>query len=104
MIQAVRGTPHQPDPNKGGVQPPIRIRFDPPGEEEPVASEEARKESETRRLRITKKDLDKYGYTEGCEGCRFKQAGIRDHRAHSEACRRRIADEIRKDDQEKNRV
>ena len=34
--------------------------------------------------------LLQYGYTEGCEGCRYKKAGFADGRNHSERCRARI--------------
>ena len=41
-------------------------------------------------MRITLAILTKYGYTEGCEGCRFKRAGLSDGRNHSARCRARI--------------
>ena len=42
--------------------------------------------------------LNKHGCTEGCEGCRFKQAGLDATRAHSEACRRRLAEALGTED------
>ena len=41
--------------------------------------------------------LNKYGYTEGCEGCRFKQAGLDNGRAHSVACRKRLVEALKGD-------
>ena len=41
-------------------------------------------------MRITPAILAKYWYTEGCEGCRFKRAGLSDGRNHSARCRARI--------------
>ena len=51
-----------------------------------------------RRFRITIPMLNKYGYTEECEGCRFKQAGLNNARAHSEQCRKRLSEAVAKDD------
>ena len=42
-----------------------------------------------RRMKITESMLQKYGYTEGCEGCRAKAAGMT-QKPHGEACRKRI--------------
>ena len=49
-----------------------------------------------RRLRITKPTLERYGYTEKCEGCRYMQAGMDDQRPHTEQCRQRIEEEMKK--------
>ncbi len=52
-------------------------------------------EEEKRELRITKRLLEKYGYSCDapwgihCEGCIHSQLGL-DHRAHSPACRDRV--------------
>ena len=43
-----------------------------------------------RRMMITQAMLTRYGYTEGCEGCRYKRAGLPSSRMHSEKCRSRI--------------
>ena len=43
-------------------------------------------------MRITAAMLAKYGYTEGCEGCRYKRAGLADAKTHSERFRQRIAE------------
>ena len=42
-----------------------------------------------RRWRISKKDVDKYGPTPECNGCRTVKAGLPQHN-HSEACRARM--------------
>ena len=88
MLKKVVGTPQQPDPTKAGIGIPVRVRHDPPAQEEPAPA--AHKQPEVRRMRINNALLAKYGYTEGCEGCRFKSAGLNETRGHSEVCRRRI--------------
>ncbi len=88
LILNMKGTPQRPDPNKPGLQIPIRVKFDGPKEDEVRKSEPARRGDERRRLRITPKELQKYGYTDKCEGCKFKKLGWKEHRPHSEACRR----------------
>ena len=50
-------------------------------------------------MRINNQLLGKYGYTEGCEGCRFKQSGFNETRGHSEACRSRILEAMDQDEE-----
>ena len=104
LIKKVKGTPQKPDPNSPGLTAPIRIRFDGPKAQAVVPSEPARPEVDVRRLRITKEHLIKYGYAEGCEGCRFKRAGMKEHRAHTERCRRRILEAMMGDATDKRTV
>ena len=56
-----------------------------------------------RRLYIKKADIEKHGMTEGCKGC---VAMIRGDKgvAHSEACRKRITEEIGKAEGGQDRV
>ena len=49
-----------------------------------------RKEPQTRRMKITECMLQKFGYTEGCEGCQAKAAGMTHQKPHGEDCRKRI--------------
>jgi len=104
MILNMKGTPQRPDPSKPGLQIPIRVRFDGPKEDEVRKSEPARREDERRRLRITAKDLQKYGYTDKCEGCKFKKLGWKEHRPHSEVCRRRLREAMEGDAEGKDKV
>ena len=96
MIDTIQGTPQQPNPNKSSSKIPIRIKFDEPSTVAVDQVVPARQEG-PRRFRITIPMLVKYGYTEGCEGCRFKQAGLGSTRAHNEECRRRIAEKLKDD-------
>ena len=97
-IKRLQGTPQQPDPSKPGVRIPVRVTFDPMEEAEPSEAREARREKELgRRMRITKPLLEHYGYSEDCEGCRRKRAGM-DARLHTDRCRARLWDDMKKDD------
>ena len=48
-----------------------------------------------RRFRIRKDDLEKFGYTAGCPGCRAVNRGATAAN-HSEECRSRVAEELEK--------
>ena len=51
-----------------------------------------------RRIQITKEIFKKYGYTEGCPGCRHIRHPVRKSSVHhSELCRKRIEQEMSKD-------
>ena len=97
-IKGIRGTPSQPDPNKPGLYIPVRVRFDPVLADIPVEQVQET-EVRTRRERITKRTLNKYGYTAGCDGCLYKDAGLNESKHHTEACRKRI-DELRQRDRD----
>ena len=87
-ITTMRGTPQKPNPDKVGLHIPTRIAPK-PGELESgaapggVAPEEDKgipeappiPEPLTRRMPITHKEIEKYGYTEGCPGCDAKKRG-----------------------------
>ena len=75
------------------------MRFDPAIPQEPEETVPSRTEKGPRRMKISGKLLKKYGYTAGCDGCRYKEAGMEEQRAHSEACRDRIWEALEKDDE-----
>ena len=115
MIKNMKGTPQQPDPSKPGASIPIQVTFDKDDAEEEAKAQAPKRENEFRRMRLNKEILEKYGYTEGCEGCRCQRAGIRDEkgrgRPHSEICRKRLMEAMEKDEDgrkaiewEKNRL
>ena len=98
LIKNMQGTPQQPDPTRPGVGIPIKVRFSEPAHvDEAIPNQPARQEQGPRRMRIMPYMLEKYGFTEGCEGCRHKQAGLQGARDHSETCRVRIMEAIRQD-------
>ena len=96
MIKEMRGTPRQPDPNREGQVILTKINFDPETGEALEETDAKRKELDIRRMRITPIILLQYGYTEGCEGCRYKKAGFSDGRNHSERCMARIFEAMEK--------
>ena len=101
LIKNMQGTPEQPDPTRPGVGIPIKVRFSEPAHvDEAIPNQPARQEQGPRRMRIMPYMLEKYGFTEGCEGCRHKQAGLQGARDHSETCRVRIMEAIRQDTSE----
>ncbi len=48
-----------------------------------------------RRMRITNKDLEKFGFAAGCPGCRAASRGSTAV-GHTDECRKRIAGELEK--------
>ena len=64
------------------------------------------REEGVRRFKITESLLDKYGYTDGCEQCRRKLAGISDsmpgRRIHTEACQTRLQNVMMEDEKGKS--
>ena len=73
MIKEMRGTPRQPDPNREGQVILTKINFDPETGEALEETDAKRKELDIRRMRITPTIFLQYGYTEGCEGCRYRK-------------------------------
>ena len=57
-----------------------------------------------RRAKLTKQDFEKYGYTEGCIGCRHTERHGKTNYGHNELCRRRIEGELKKDESGRQRV
>ena len=56
-----------------------------------------------RGIRTEKRDFDKHGYTEGCEGCiRMKHGGER--RSHSAKCRDRMLKAMNEDEEDRERI
>ena len=48
------------------------------------------REFKHRRARITKEDIRKAGFTEGCPGCKAVNRGSKYHEEHTEECRTRV--------------
>ena len=100
-IQQMQGLPQQPDPKRPGLRVPIRITL---GEEvTEVQPREVQKDVEPlpRRMGITATELEKYGYTDNCPGCQAKRRGAVAKKGHSEACRKRIEELMKQDDNDK---
>ena len=92
VVLAIRATPNVPNPknlDQRDVLPArdVQRREDAvDGQDLPEAPVRA---GERRDFRITDGILAKYGYTDGCDGCRRKRAGLR-HQQHSAECRQRL--------------
>ena len=88
LLKELQGTPQQPDPSRPGLAVPIRVHFDEPPAA--IVGPLAPEKRQIRRMRINAELLKQHGYTPGCEGCRFRRAGLGESRGHSEECRSRI--------------
>ena len=110
MIRGVRATPRRPNPDLEAKED-IDAKL---ATEEPVsreaggadlgAPEHSEAHTAPRELRITDRLLEKYGYTPGCAGCIHKQLGLEGHRGHSTACRQRIYESMRDDNEELDKL
>ena len=55
-------------------------------------------------MRLTSWLFAKYGYTEGCLGCAHQLAGLHNHRQHSIACRTRIYELMKNNEEELDKM
>ena len=94
-ILDMKGTPQRPDPSKPGLHIPVRIRMEPAVTTQMPGTRPARKEEGPRSAYFSKEDFKNFGFTEGCEGCSRRAAGMA-ARPHSSKCRTRIEAEMRK--------
>ena len=110
LIQRILGTPHELTPVPDDELDSDEIEADPaphePNEEAPPppsADDAAESRAAARRrLRITMKDLGRYGYTGGCPRCADLEFGnVKTKKLHSEECRDRIYKEYEKSKHEK---
>ena len=115
-IAAMQGTPQQPSPSRTGLHIPTRLPAEvapdggpdgatvegDDGQEIPPATEPVA-EPLIRRTPITHKEIAKYGATPGCEGCEAKTRGESTRRGHSDRCRKRIEEAMRRDDEDRKR-
>ena len=86
----MKGTPQQPDPNRPGLSIPIKVNFHPPVMDENIEEPEVpEKGRQIRRMKITAEILQKNGCTDGCDGCRYKHAGLREARPRNPGWRER---------------
>ena len=103
----MQGTPEHPVPGMPGRRIPIAIHVD-RHEAQEQADEPPRVTEWPRRMQLRRRHFVKHGYSESCAGCRAMQAGI-SQRIHNEACRRRMQEEMEKDEEgrrwiEKSRI
>ena len=103
-IKRLRGTPQRPNPDKQSIEVPARVNFDGPDEVEVEPAQNARDTLDIRRMRISPAILRKYGFTTGCEGCRYKRAGFKESRGHNEECRNRLYQRMSEDPEDKEKL
>ena len=73
LVKEMRGTPQQPNPNKPGLNIPIRVTFDEPSAQEPIPTVPLYREKVARRMKITKEILENYGYTEAATDAKMRE-------------------------------
>ena len=61
------------------------------------------RDSDVREMRITRRLLDKFGFSTACDGCNAVQYGL-PQRVHNNECRRRLYEEMSKDPEERPRL
>ena len=102
LLRSISGLPWDPqavreEPVPGlPQQPPLAIQDQP---DEPLLDREhpvQGKKKSLKRLHITKRDLDKHGYTAGCPACDATQLAKRTSGIqHTQKCRERVEQKIR---------
>ena len=110
MLRAVRATPRLPNPDaKDKAEIEAELVTEPHAEREDGGAElgqpqKSEAQAVPRELRITDRLLEKYGYPSGCPGCIHKQLDLEGHRGHTAACRTRIYELMRNDEEELDRL
>ena len=97
-IKEMKGTPARPNPNMPGIDIQIRIKvtmdFPNAVAEETVPQ---RNEDQSRRAYLKRKDFEKFGYDEDCEGCKRLMANMAP-RPHRDTCRSRMESHLEKEE------
>ena len=122
FVDKLKGSPGQPVPGIRGSHIPINIKedgvkasegvedHDEHGEEEedPVPKEVNRpraEETKVRQMRVRREDLEKFGFTPGCPGCRtVSTPGATGNTAHNDECRERIKKKMSEDEEGRERL
>ena len=88
--------PWEPIPGRRGIEVYTRVTL-PQEESEIMEPMQGSNDSQVRRMKITKADIRRYGATGGCKGCKNMIEG-KAAANHSEECRKRIENELTKDE------
>ena len=87
------GVPWEPYPGaKGGFELRSKVRL-PAERAEFTETVKGKSDYTRRRFRIRKEDLEQFGYTAGCPGCRAANRGTTAVN-HAEECGKRLAEEL----------
>jgi len=104
------------DPREDVADGSIGHEFQVPAEEDEdemrkmMMKEQAKREVEDdewcipREMYVTAKDCRRYGYTEGCLGCKFLQGFVRYQASHNHQCRSRIIEAMTADPDNRHRA
>ena len=111
MLKAVKGTPWQPNPEKSPnadadrLPEPIAIEPVVAPAEPPPQPGQAERLPTYRRMYIRQSDLERIGYTGGCEACATIREG-RERRGinHNEVCRKRVQEALKETSQGQARL
>ena len=100
-LESMQGTPWEPMPGHPDREIKSRVIIQSGGLEEPPPREH--EEPVPKRVYIRKRDVEKFGATAGCEGCKaaIRGGGVR---PHTEECRARIEKAIKESEGKDNRV
>ena len=99
LIRNMKGSPAQPNPNKSGLNVPIRITFDPmPPEYIEPQVQPSRVDGVPRQMPIHNWMLKKYGYTDECKGCEQRRTGLGTRLPHNQLCRSRMEEAMAEDE------
>eukprot|EP00973_Karenia_brevis_P069702 9691298-Karenia_brevis.AAC.1 len=81
----MQGTPQKPNPHAPGLDIPIRIHvpISPTLEDGEMFEDQGREEERARGVYLKPRDFEKYGWTEGCEGCRRLRTKAMQLRPHT---------------------
>ena len=99
-VRELEGTPWKPHPDLVTEQIPVHAEEDEAaGEKKETRKEipidEQQEERAPPRMYIKRADIERYGMTPGCRGCRDISTG-KERVAHSDECRKRIREEMEK--------
>jgi len=98
LVANMKGTPQRMSADLPGEERPVAVDVEPPEEGEPDELKPSRSGGR-RQLYLKKNDFERYGYTEGCEGCRKMKLGRRAPYPHRRSCRDRLEDHIKENEE-----
>jgi len=87
LIKNITGTPW--DLKSGVMEDHVPGERGPEEQPPPMPPPQEEEEEPVRRMKLTKKDFDKYGHTPKCQGCRAAQLG-KTAQGHTDDCRNRM--------------
>ena len=109
-VSEMKATPRHPNPKdeqdgdiKAKLDVKVEVKEIVPELRLPKPETAEPREAKRRNFRITKKLLEKYGYSAGCPGCEAALDGRR-AREHSDLCRSRLEESMELDPEDENRI